>query len=1426
MSELFLGLDIGAECVKYALLERDGKEFVIKKCASLVHEKEVEATVKRILEELSGYKIAQAAATGRFARQFRFASLPQRAAQREGLSTLLDDEPVTLVSIACRGFSVFERRNGSTDVFRENSRCSQGTGNFLRQLVERFNLNLEQADELCETVEDSAALSGRCPVILKTDMTHLANKGESRSRILAGVYDAICENVQALIKPKLCPKRVMLIGGVSRSARIRAHFRRFCAERDLEFLEIDEQSSLYLEAIGAASLAAKAKGARLPETAAVFVQQARNRLDRLGALREHLAQVQRLKVQEQTVPIRGSRVILGFDIGSTGSKAAALLLDSDSKQVLSGNCVWEGYLRTNGDPIGAAKALVKQFCEQNDRDLQVAAFGVTGSGREIVASLLGAAYKKTAVYVVNEIVAHAEAAIAIDPSVDTIFEIGGQDAKYIRLNEGKIVDAAMNEACSAGTGSFIEEQGKKFKSIESVAELSDIALSADAGVSLGRHCSVFMTEVIDEAIASGESQAAIIAGIFDSIILNYFFRVKANRSVGSTVFCQGMPFSSDALAAAVARQTMARVIVPPKPGMMGAYGIGLLARKAGCVEEGINFDLELFLRAEIVERNTFTCRSIVGCGGKGNLCKIDKLRVRLNDKTFDFNWGGACSLWDKGSKSEKLPDLCPNPFAERLELVDAITDSLPPKGRKSIAISEEFQTKTLFAFFANYFYALGYDVHKFQGGRLSYLKRGLEESNVQFCAPMQHFHGVAAEMVESDCDYLFLPMMRSGKFAGTEEYSVICPIVQSCADIIKHDFKLPASRMLSPVIDLGIGNFESKEFKESCARIAKRLGVSKALHQRAFEQAREAQQRFDEELQNIGRRCIDYAKENDLDIVVVLGRNYTIHNNALNSNVPNILRNQGMLALPVDTYPIETDVFYESVYWTYGQLNLRAATQIRHTPRQFALWCSNYACGPDSFNLHFLSFIMDAKPYCVIETDGHSGDAGTKTRVEAFLHCVKSYEASQNEKIRDLAEIERRNAPIKNIIAEDRVLLIPPMGDNARIIAAGFRGLGMRCETLPIPTRKTLAYGRRYTSGKECLPMHITLGSLLERVDESPDEEKLAFFMPRSNGPCRLGCYNLLDKIILERLGLTEKVKIWSLSDTDYSEGVPMVAVMAIYTAFVACDTLMAALYDIRPIEKVKGKTEAIYQKYLQKLVLLLENLPKYKFWRTSIAKEILTGNFFGIAQILKDAAAEFAENRTNISVPTVLLTGEIYVRNDPFANDFMIDALERRGLRVLFAHFSEWIEYADVINREILKTATSFTDKIASELVRHIINKCYAPMARALKWPQRHSVPDILKTAQKYLRKDLVGEEILSIGTPLHAWNHKQILGVVNVGPLECMPSKIAESQFFHVAELEGLPSITLAFNGDPISDNVIDDFAFEIHQRFADTRLALGKL
>ena len=1413
MSDRFIGIDVGAETLKVVELVRRDGALIRQRTRLLEHGKKPGPAAVELLRDWDWHSVCGAAVTGRLARLLNLPHIPPHQALAHGFRLLHPNQPATIVSIGVHGFSVLELRPNGTEVYRENSRCSQGTGNFLRQLVGRFSLSVEEAGEMCADVADPSALSSRCPVILKTDMTHLANKGVDRIRILAGLFDAVCDNVLVLLKPGISPPLVALTGGVSRSRRIRKTFGRFLAENGMAFLPLADEDARLLEAIGSAAIASGNATAPPPIEKLILAPEPA-RLELLPPLHNYRDKIHRMAASSSRLsPLPTRHLILGFDIGSTGSKLIAW--DPASSQVY-----WEGYRRTGGDPVGAAQDLGRRFLQQQERPAPILAVGVTGSGREIVGSLMATCFGNDSVFVLNEIAAHAAGALHFDSRVDTIFEIGGQDAKYIRLAEGRVVDCAMNEACSAGTGSFIEEQGQRFAGFDDVSQFGHAAMQAARGVSLGQHCSVFMAEIIDEAAAAGIEEPAIIAGLYDSIIQNYLNRVKGNRSVGQVIFCQGMPFCSEALAAAVSRQTGSEVIVPPNPGTIGALGIALLASRELSWKDLPPLELTRFLEARIEGKETFACESTAGCGGAGNRCRIDLIRTRVGSERKRFAWGGGCSLHDKGTRKKKLPDRAPDPFREREALLrQVLADRIAPRGFPKVALADEFMLKGLFAFFAAFVHELGFDLDWAQGADQGTLRRGIQEANVPFCAPMQLFHGLANRMAESGAQFLLLPMVRHIQRQAGEPHSTSCPIVQGSPDIISWDLRGRATaKILSPLVDVGNAGLDSAEFHGSCRALARLLGCSDAAWQRAHPTAAAVQARFETECMEIGRRTLEYCEARGITPVVVLGRPYTIYNTVLNSNVPALLREQGTIAIPLDCYPVDDSApVFDRMYWGHGQRILRAAHQIRRTPDVYSIYCSNYSCGPDSFNLHFYSYIMDGKPYAVIETDGHSGDAGTKTRVEAYLYCVAEdrRRVTADKPASDFRSVQCRSLGLPEIRRRADKVLIPWTGLPSEVIAACLNAIGMPAESLPKPDAEALRLGRRHTSGKECLPMCITLGNLLKHLQNNGHNgNRYALLMPGTNGPCRFGVYNLLNWIVLDRLKYNQ-VQLWSPRSGEYFDGIPGSLKALLFSGFMVADLLNACLLDARATETSAGAAQRIYERYGTELLRLLRDTAGNGLSTSRMLGEVIGGRLFGMPDLLSRAASEFGAIKGRNPRPTVLVAGEIYVRCDPFANDNVIAKLEARGLRTRLAPFYEWLEYCDFAGCHLLGPVP-LSKRFSSRLQQRIQGVAYRTVAEILGWPSMHPVRTALSAVRPYLQPQLLGEAVLTLGHSVSDWRTGAIDGVVSVGPLECMPNKIAEAQFFHMGEREGLPNLTLSYNGDAIGTQSLDSFAFQVHRLF----------
>jgi predicted nucleotide-binding protein (sugar kinase/HSP70/actin superfamily) len=888
-----------------------------------------------------------------------------------------------------------------------------------------------------------------------------------------------------------------------------------------------------------------------------------------------------------------------------------------------------------------------------------------------------------------------------------------------------------------------------------------------------------------------------------------------------------MPFSSDALAAAVARQTGKTVIVPPNPGTIGALGIALLTKDEATADMRSSVALEVnrFLGAAVCSKETIVCNSTKGCGGGGNKCRIDRLTTAVEGKQQRFMWGGNCSLYDRGAARKKLPDGAPDPFRERESLLDALLNKYElPASAKTVAFPDELGFKGLSPLFVTFFAALGVKCQLLRGANGKTLHRGVEGAMIPYCAPIQLIHGAYFDICDTAPDYILMPIFQALPRVAGEEHGTLCPMVIASSDIVSHLVDANSTNVLRPVIDFDSDGYRGEALRRSFESIAQSLGRLEGFDA-ALRLAILAQEGFEADCKQLGEAALAYCREHEIVPIAVLGRPYTIYNDVLNSNVPSLLRSLGALAVPVDCLPVdERAPCYSRQFWSHTQRNLRAAEFVRRHQDLYAVFCSNYACGPDSFTLHFFAYTMENKPFGVIETDGHSGDAGTKTRLEAFLYCVDSDRKTRSSTVaprNNFARIEERQWTWNQAKARGDIVLLPRMGPQAEIAAAALRADGFNAESLPFSTRADVHTGRAYTSGKECVPMMLTLGTLLNRVSNHPDgNQTFAFFMPTAKGPCRFGVYNSLHKLTLDRLGLGERVRVISPEDTDYFAGMSPDFTARLWLGFVAHDLLQMMRLDVRPTERRPGMAQAIYDKYFAAMVALEEGIQSGSGLRT--LRELSTG-MWGIRELIGNAAKEFrlARGQSEQPIPTVAIVGEIYVRLDPFANDHLVERLEARGLRVQMAPFCEWLEYSNISSerRLIAGTATSLDDPMVTGitgLVQRVTSQLlYDVCRREMGWGSRTRVEDVLVAGERYVSPALTGEAVLTVGGPVHEFEHGRIDGVVIVGPHECMPCKISEAQYARVGNELGLASLSLYVGGDGVDLEALDRFAFDLRER-----------
>ena len=966
---LVAGIDIGKVSFKIALLEINNGKWHLQSFHRENHEGKIEETFRRLGDILTPAQYV--VATGRHRGLLPFPSVVEKKTQETAARFLYPNQAVTIIRLGGGGFSVLSIDSEGRTFHRQNHRCAAGVGSFLDQIVSRVNLDVAKASQIALSA-DGVEITARCGVTMKTDFTHLLNSGRKVEEALAGLLDSSAKNAVALTWKSNPQKKILIIGGLSQSARIVETIKKMMNGREVEV----PPEAMYFEALGAALIAWQHQNQTLPSISAPVKRELRH----LPSLKNYFPQVN--KINRHLLLREKEPVVVGLDIGSTGAKAMVFGLSS-------GEPLYEVYRETRGDPVGAAQELIQRVREKSPFDIK--GIGCTGSGREIVAALLKSGLPeehRDQIFVLNEIAAHAVGACYYDPEVDTVVDIGGQDAKFIRIQNGRVIDSTMNTVCSAGTGSFLAEQ-LQLLGIRDVKELGKIALEADRAADLGQHCAVFISEAIDEAKRNNGKLEEIVAGLYYSIILNYNNRVKGLREYGNKIFLQGKPAENLAMACALSAVSGKKVIVPPSPGSMGALGIALLtSKKLGMnLRELPALEVSTFLESRITEKKEFRCQSKDGCV-VGNLCPIQVITVTTKGKSARFFWGGACDKYEKTNHQELAK--APRPFVERENLIQELLSQQPSSPTMTIGIPRNLELEEILPLSIHFFHELGLEVKILDSSQLSTFEYGATICQTPNCAPINFIYG-QSHLLLKEVDYLFLPKVIEITRTVNEKKTFTCPLTQASSDMISGGEN---KKILAPILNFKEG------YKKCLAEfidMAGKIGFRPAKARQAFNVALHKQEEFERECLNIGRQAIDYARRNNLPVVVILGHPYIIYSPLLSAGIPETVYQQKAIALPFDCYPLLPDIpKFSSMYWGYGQRLLRATHSIRRDAGCYPLWLSVYSCGPDSFLLHFFSYLMEGKPYTILESDAYTGQAGFKTRVESFLYGVKNY---QEEKI-------------------------------------------------------------------------------------------------------------------------------------------------------------------------------------------------------------------------------------------------------------------------------------------------------------------------------------------------------------------------------------------------------------------------------------------
>ena len=872
--------------------------------------------------------------------------------------------------------------------FNTNGPCASGTGSFIDQQAMRlatsiYNNCIDTSQEHIDKIlsdfielglksKNPSNVACRCTVFTKSDMIHLQNKGERLEDIIYGLHLGNARNyMSTIVSNQKLHEPILFIGGLSLNRlqvlTLKRYFPNLIVPR-------------YNTSIGALGVALRALELNIDYKINLDPQDiiAKNYFSDLPF-------APKLELNKtffnENKPIRTAvmgkeiPVYMGLDIGSTTTKYA--LVDQDRR------IIHKDYVHTQGKPIEVTQGLMEGIHNDIGQNIRIIGVATTGSGRNVVGDFLNADL------IIDEITAHARGAVEIDPNIDTIFEIGGQDAKYISIANTYPLDFDMNKVCAAGTGSFLHELANKY-GINIVGEFEEIALSSETPIKLAERCTVFMESDLVSYHQRGAAQQDLMAGLCYAVVHNYLNRVVGKRKIGNRIMFLGGPSLNKGVVAAFENILGQGLIVPEHREVLGAFGAAISLLEKMTLENR-NESSFRGLESSFKDPMKYTEKICIADPNCHNRCKL---------KIYDFDgrksvWGGECGRYEiariTGKRKENLFELREEiwqTFMSGLYTELADTPILEADGRPTIGMQRSLYTIHTAVLWANFFDYLDFRLVLTPPTNNRISDMGIEAMTAETCYPVKVSHGHVRYMT-GKTSRVFLPVIIDMPTSNDSERGFYCPLVQSNSHMVRAALDLKNEHIMAPVIHLKLDR--SSLGVELSSQLSGELRRSDRDIKKALEFAMEKQEQFIKEMHKKGEEILE-SHNPGTPLMIVTGRPYNLYDERLNLRLGRNLAKIGVTAVPMDFIDISSISIsdFPNMYWGLGAQILRTAKFIRARQGYYGLHLTNFGCGADSFIEHFYRHIMGDKPYLILELDEHSAVAGMMTRLEAFKNVVEN----------------------------------------------------------------------------------------------------------------------------------------------------------------------------------------------------------------------------------------------------------------------------------------------------------------------------------------------------------------------------------------------------------------------------------------------------
>lgn len=1363
---LHVGLDVGSTTVKIIVMNKS-QETIYKNYQR--HFSDTKNTVCNVLEDLTknfpknSFTIALTGSGAMSASKFLDVNFIQEVVScKRAVEKYIPKTDVVIelggedAKIIYFDKSIEQRMNGT---------CAGGTGAFLDQMASLLHTDTTGLNELAKNYTTIYPIASRCGVFAKTDIQPLINEGAAKEDIAASIFQAVVnQTISGLACGRPIRGNVAFLGGpLSYLSELRKRFIETLNLKPDEIITPDEAHLLV------------AKGAALDSinSKPISVENLKEKIENLRKSQDNTTQPleplfkddedyesfkkrhEITKVIKKDISKFEGDCFLGIDAGSTTTKI--VLVDR------YGNLLYSLYGNNEGNPLKSVINMLKELYAVLPKTVALRYSGVTGYGEKLIQTALNIDLNEI------ETIAHYTSAKKFEPNVTAIIDIGGQDMKYIKMKNGTIDNIMLNEACSSGCGSFIETFAKSLN-LE-ISEFVQEAIKSKRPVDLGSRCTVFMNSKIKQAQKEGYTVGDISSGLSYSVIKNAIQKVMKVRDVstlGDHIVVQGGTFCNDAVLRAFEKIVNKNVVRPDISGLMGAYGMALLAIE----QYKSNLDMEYkstILKLDELEKLEIKITH-TRCNNCENHCK---LTINKFNNGSIYVSGNRC---EKGAgitdKSNNLPNLVQYKY-QRIFNYEPLEELYATRG--TIGIPRVLNMYEDYPFWFTFFTNLGFRVILSDKSTRKTYEKGMESMpSESVCYPAKIAHGHIENLIEKGITTIFYPCMPySRKEYEKADNHYNCPIVISYSEVLKNNvenIKEKNIKFINPFLPYETKNLVKKimeldEFKE--------YNFTKSELTESAKKAEEEYQKFKKDIRDKGTDTIRYIEKNNLKGIVLAGRPYHI-DPEINHGIDTLITSLGLCVLTEDSVSDKAEVkrpIRVVDQWVFHARLYAAADFVGKHDNLELIQLNSFGCGVDAVTTDQVEEILSSydKMYTLIKIDEVNNLGAVRIRIRSLLASMNK-RLSQKETNKPSGDYEINKKIFTKKMKKDYTILIPQMSPiHFDLIEVAVQYAGYNAVLLKECTNHTVETGLKYVNNDVCYPSILVTGQMIEALESGKyDINKTALIMSQTGGGCRATNYIGFIRKALKDAGFANVPVIsFNVVGMEKMPGFKITPklIEGLIKSVVYGDLLQKMLTKNRAYEINKGETQKLYDEWMSKCKELVRHSTHTQFTKS-------------IYDIVNDF--EKIELDTSVKKPKVGIVGEVLIKYHPFGNNFVADLLEKEGAEVILPDFMGFVKFMAThkitfnsllnINRtsaKISKIAIKLIDILEKDVKKALSNSKKGYLQPCDIWHLEEQVKDVLSIGNQTGEGWFLTAEMIE-------YIENDIPNIICVQPFACLPNHV----------------------------------------------------